>query len=143
MGDRWVFRCKMCGQCCFGLGGIPVDSKELSKIAKFLQLEEKELIEKFLKKGKRYFYIKERDGACIFFDKKEKKCKIHPVKPDICKAWPFLRGNMIDEISFNMAKTYCPGINPEITFEEFVEEGKKYLTKEGLLKPVKPFLILG
>ncbi len=141
MRDKRVFHCKMCGQCCFGFGGILVDSKELSKIANFLHLDKKKVIENFLKKGEKYYYIKEKDGACIFFDKKEKKCKIHPVKPDICKAWPFLRGNMVDEISFNMAKGYCPGINPEVTFEEFVKAGKKYLSKEGLLEAVKPFLI--
>ncbi len=126
-----VFECKMCGLCCFGEGGISVNQQEILRIAEFLNISETEFRKNFLEKRGKNFYIKEKDGVCVFFNK-EKGCEIHPVKPDICKAWPFLKGNMVDEISFEMAKTYCPGINPKAGFKEFVEAGKKYLKENNL-----------
>jgi hypothetical protein len=36
-----------------------------------------------------YFFPREdAEGYCIFFDKKTKKCRIHPVKPETCVAGP-------------------------------------------------------
>jgi hypothetical protein len=36
-----------------------------------------------------YFFPREdAEGYCVFYDKKKKKCRIHPVKPETCVAGP-------------------------------------------------------
>lgn len=61
--------------------------------------ERKEIIEAFLREQNFsaenlfehavYMFPKEdADGHCIFYDKKTKKCKIYPVKPETCAAGP-------------------------------------------------------
>ncbi len=133
MKGKKVFECKKCGFCCYGEGGIVVSHGEILRIAEYMGTSVDELKSSFLKKNGDKFCIKEEDGKCVFFEE-NKGCRIHPVKPNICKAWPFLRGNMVDEISFEMAKQYCPGINPEVTYEEFVKEGKRYLMDMNLIE---------
>ncbi|GAB6887142.1 hypothetical protein JCM13304A_06400 [Desulfothermus okinawensis JCM 13304] len=59
------------------------------------------------------------------------------VKPDICLAWPFFKGNLEDEYSFFLAKEYCPGISRDVSFEEFRKYGLKFLREHDLLKKDK------
>ena len=53
-------------------------------------------------------------------------------KPDICRAWPFFRGNLLDAESLALAKDYCPGIHPEIEWGEFARQGLNYLDAKNL-----------
>ena len=62
-----------------------------------------------------------------------KGCIVHEGKPSICKAWPFFRGNIEDAESLALAKDFCPGINPDISHEDFAREGMAYLEQERLL----------
>lgn len=40
---------------------------------------------------------------------------------------------MADAESLHLAKAFCPGIRPDATHEEFVEEGQSYLEENGLV----------
>ena len=131
--DSPVFTCKMCGRCCHGEGGIVVSPKDLARITKALHLTAEEFIAKYgeYRLGKLQIRTGE-DGACIFF-KDGQGCTVHAGKPDVCRAWPFFRGNIVDPDSLAMAKDYCPGIEPDCTHEAFAKEGRKYLEKHHLL----------
>jgi len=83
------------------------------------------------RKGDKFFIRNNDQGWCIFFNT-GKGCTVHPAKPRTCRAWPFFRGNLMDESSFEMAREYCPGIDPDTDFEEFVRLGVKYLQEHGL-----------
>ncbi len=134
MSEDLVFNCKMCGQCCRGEGGIIVVQEEIEHICKYLNIPEQVFISEYLIKdvcGKYSIKIN-KHGYCIFFDTK-KGCKIHVVKPNICRAWPFFKGNLEDVISFEMAKEYCPGINKDIGFDEFKKYGYRFLRQNGLI----------
>ena len=72
------------------------------------------------------------DGYCIFF-REGKGCIVHEGKPSICKAWPFFRGNLVDEVSFSMAREDCPGIMREVSHVRFAREGYRYLKDYKLL----------
>lgn len=72
------------------------------------------------------------DGYCLFFQQ-GKGCSVHEGKPDICRAWPFFRGNLVDSESFAMAKDFCPGIDEHASHALFCEEGKSYLSNMDLL----------
>ncbi|WP_457571018.1 YkgJ family cysteine cluster protein [Desulfovulcanus sp.] len=133
MSKKLAFDCKMCGQCCQGEGGIVVTDEEQKAIAKFLHLSLPVFRKKYIySKSDKDFIQTDEDSFCIFFQK-ETGCLIHPVKPKVCRAWPFFRGNLVDKTSWEMAKEYCPGINPEVSFEEFIRQGLDYLQKHNLI----------
>ncbi|WP_291327989.1 YkgJ family cysteine cluster protein [Desulfovibrio sp. UCD-KL4C] len=125
-----AFDCKRCGHCCQGEGGIIMTQKDRARLADHLGLSEEEMILKFSEtvNGKIRLKSKE-DGYCIFFDE---GCGVHPGRPDICRAWPFFRGNLIDKTSWEMIQDYCPGVNKDAGHEQFVIQGKKYIRAEGL-----------
>lgn len=128
-----VFTCKQCGQCCEGRGGIVLSKKDLLRLADFLKCSPQEVIDKYgeYSNGKLKLRTGEH-GYCVFFNHAA-SCAVHEGKPDICRAWPFFRGNLLDEFSLSMAQDFCPGINKKISFAKFVSEGFTYLKKEGLL----------
>ena len=102
--------CKNCeGNCCIGESGyIWVNPKEISEIAKFLNMDIDEFKNKYLIKVGYKYSIKEKpykNGfACIFFNN---GCEIYPVRPTQCKTFPFWEyfKNHIEEL-----KKECPGI---------------------------------
>lgn len=128
-----VFNCQMCGQCCEGKGGIVVSPTDLTRLCSFLDISSDAFIQRFCEYlgGKLQICIGE-DGNCIFF-KKGLGCAVHEGKPDICRAWPFFRGNLQDAESFTMAKDFCPGIDKNVSHAAFCSAGKKYLTTHKLL----------
>ena len=80
------------------------------------------------KSGKRRLRSR-ADNYCVFFDQ---GCSVHEAKPDVCRAWPFFKGNLEDAVSWKLAQDYCPGINAEASFAEFVEEGRRCLREDQL-----------
>ncbi len=102
------------------------------RLAQHLDLSVETLIERYGEhQNNKIRLITADDGYCVFFSS-EAGCSIHPARPDICRAWPFFRGNMIDDLSWRLAMDYCPGINPDVTHEDFVNAGRAYLTEHGL-----------
>lgn len=127
-----AFECKMCGHCCHGEGGIVMTDKDRSRLADHLDITVEELVEKYThERGDKLHLTTKDDGFCVFFTQ---GCGVHPGRPDICRAWPYFRGNLIDELSWQMIQDYCPGINPEAGHTEFVRQGKQYLRDEDLLR---------
>ncbi len=127
-----AFDCKMCGHCCEGEGGIIISLKDQQRVAKHLDLSvNKMLVEYALDLNGKPCVRTGKDGFCVFY-KQETGCDIHLARPDICRAWPFFRGNLIDEESWHMIQDYCPGINPKAGHGEFVRQGHAYLHKHGL-----------
>jgi len=119
-----AFECRMCGECCWG-EGISLSKEEIRRISEFLKIGEEEFKRRYCKKKKqRYELLTRSSGYCIFLkeDGERKICMIHPVKPDLCKKWPFFKSIISDEDEWKMAKDACPGINPDAKFEEFVKQ---------------------
>ncbi len=127
-----IFDCQMCGHCCEGTGGIIVSPKDLERICAHLSLTPDEFCNKYgvMRNGKLNVRIGE-DNFCIFFEE-GKGCSVHEGKPDICRAWPYFRGNMIDDQSLHLAKDFCPGIKHDVMHKDFVKEGEKYLREHNL-----------
>lgn len=128
-----AFDCRMCGHCCEGKGGIVVSPSDLQRLSDFLRIPADAVIAAYCEQtgGKLKIRCGE-DGYCIFF-RESKGCIVHEGKPSICKAWPFFRGNIEDPESLALAKDFCPGINPDISHEDFAREGMTYLEQERLL----------
>lgn len=128
-----AFDCRMCGHCCEGKGGIVVSPSDLQRLCDFLRMPADAVIAAYGEQAGDKLKIRcGEDGYCIFF-RQGKGCIVHEGKPSICKAWPFFRGNIEDPESLALAKDFCPGINPDISHEDFAQEGMAYLEKERLL----------
>lgn len=127
-----IFECRMCGQCCEGKGGIVLEQQELERLALFTGLSPEEFQARYCcQTGGKLKLVANEAGYCVFFVP-GKGCDVHEVKPGVCRAWPFFRGNLVDEISLAMAVEYCPGINRQASFEQFRSFGLEYLRKNDL-----------
>jgi len=119
-----AFQCRMCGQCCYGEGGIFLEEDEVERISRFLGMDAASFLSRFCEESHGRFHIKcGPDHWCIFFHQ-EKKCLIHPVKPKRCTLWPYFPAILADEENWELARDSCPGINPNCSFEEFVRQWK-------------------
>lgn len=127
------FSCKRCGHCCFGRGGIVVGQRDLPRLLAYFKMEKEDFLARYteLFDGKPTL-ITGSDGFCYFF-KEGAGCTIHEARPDVCRAWPYFRGNLIDELSFAMAKEDCPGIVKTISHAVFAHDGYAYLEDNQLL----------
>ncbi len=129
------FSCTRCGICCSGENGIVVDNtKDLSRLLEYFNISIDELDSKYAKihNNKRVLRVGE-DKNCLFFEN-GKGCIIHTARPDICRAWPYFRGNMVDSTSFEMAKSDCNGLIKKSLHANFQKEGLAYLKEHNLLK---------
>lgn len=118
------FECKMCGDCCYGEGGIFLSEREVKRIARFLGLSKEDFTGVYCIQKDDQFAIKSHANKYCIFYKEEKQCLIHPVKPQICTRWPFYPSLLNDEDTWKAAQDACPGINPKSSFEDFLRESE-------------------
>lgn len=119
-----AFDCKMCGDCCYGEGGIFLEEGEKERIARFLKISTSDFLNRYCEiRNHRTYLATGDDHFCIFYEKR-KGCRIHPVKPARCTLWPYFPANVNDRETWEAAKDACPGINRECSFEEFVREAR-------------------
>lgn len=120
-----AFKCRMCGTCCYGEGGIFFSEDEKKKMARYLGVPDEMFLEKYCELRHGRFYLSTGpDNYCIFYHR-EKRCLIHPVKPARCLQWPYFPAIVQEKENWEMAKGACPGINPDCSFEQFVQESGK------------------
>jgi Fe-S-cluster containining protein len=113
-----IFVCQMCGDCCNGFGGTYVTEDDIKRICDYTEIGESAFIEKYCDpSGSRFVLTLGDDGCCIFFDP-EKQCTIHPVKPYMCCAWPFLKTIIKNPENWNAMASACPGMKKDIPPED-------------------------
>jgi len=127
-----AFTCRRCGHCCQGEGGIVLAPSDVARLADHLRLDAAAMLEKYAEhvSGKDRLVTGD-DHACIFYDQ---GCTVHAARPDVCRAWPFFRGNIIDPESHAMAAEDCPGISREASHAQFARQGFVYLQSRGLAR---------
>ncbi|MCP4719352.1 MAG: YkgJ family cysteine cluster protein, partial [Desulfobacteraceae bacterium] len=54
-----------------------------------------------------------------FFDK-EKQCTIHPVKPYMCRAWPYIKTIIKNPENWNAMAGACPGMKKNIPHKDLI-----------------------
>jgi len=108
-----IFTCQRCGNCCQGYGGTFVNGHEINAISNFLNLTSTRFIAKFCQySGERPVLVQGDDGYCIFW---KKMCTIHPVKPKMCKQWPFIDSILVDVTNWKIMASCCPGIRTDVS----------------------------
>ena len=90
--DLKLFECLGCGACCRIPNGIVrVSDAEISRISRFLGMTEQEFIanETDVAPDRRCLILKSRsDDSCAWLTE-DNRCRIHPVKPDKCRTFPY------------------------------------------------------
>jgi len=116
---RPVFDCRQCGDCCQGRGGIFVRPEEVEEMAALLKMSPEEFYARFVEVSSQGPHLTTVNGFCVFLE--DNHCRVHPVKPFICRQWPFLPALLVDPEELEGAKGACPGIDPGCSHEDFVD----------------------
>lgn len=136
--EQQDFDCRRCGHCCQGKGGIVVSHGDLKRLCAFMRIAPEEFERAFGERRGGKLHIRPgEDAVCIFFRQNE-GCAVHEAKPDICRAWPYFRGNLVDAESFELSKDFCPGIPPSLPHADFVRQGLIRLEEENLTGAAGP-----
>jgi uncharacterized protein len=125
-----VFLCHQCGDCCVGRGGILVKPHEAEAMAALLALPVAEFRDRFMEASDLGPRLTVANGVCVFL-MAGSLCRVHPVKPFICRQWPFLPAMLVDPDELENAKTACPGLNPDCTHKDFVEAALYHAREEN------------
>lgn len=113
-----IFECRQCGSCCNGFGGTCVTKKDILKISSYIQSDPDTFMNRYcVPSGSRYVLTLGKDGSCIFFDR-TRQCTIHPIKPYMCKAWPFIQPVINHPENWNMMASACPGMKKHIPYKD-------------------------
>lgn len=116
-----IFKCKECGACCKGFGGTYITENDIEKISEFIGTEPEVFLEKYCTlSGSKHVLIQGKDESCIFFDPK-KQCTIHPVKPYMCRAWPFIKTIVSNPENWDAMAGSCPGMEKNINHNTLIK----------------------
>ena len=122
-----LFRCRKCGDCCKGYGGTYLRSEDIEAISRFIGSTPEGFVAQYCSlSGTKPVLAQKSDGYCIFWDK---ICTIHPVKPQMCRRWPFIRSILVDGNNWLVMANSCPGINTDFPVDIVQKYVKKTLGK--------------
>ena len=122
-----LFECRLCGDCCKGYGGTFVTREDIEAISRFIGTDSRIFVTQYCQvSGKRLVLAQGSNGYCIFWDK---LCTIHPVKPLMCRRWPFLGSLLVDSKNWQIMADSCPGIHTDVSVRTLEKCVKKILAK--------------
>jgi Fe-S-cluster containining protein len=109
----------MCGDCCRGYGGTYVTARDIRRIAAYIGEDPNAFVNRYCQlSGKRHVLAQAANGYCIFW---EERCRIHPVKPRMCRRWPYIEAVLEDILNWKTMGASCPGIRTDLP-DDFVRE---------------------
>jgi Fe-S-cluster containining protein len=119
----------MCGDCCRGYGGTYVTEADIAAIAAYLGQDPASFVEKCCRlSGSRQLLAQGPTGHCLFWDR---LCTIHPVKPAMCRAWPFIKSVLVDVGNWHSMATCCPGMRTDVSDDAIKERVRSKLSESG------------
>lgn len=111
-----IFSCTMCGYCCHGETTVSLDETDRARMIKALDMDEKEVRERYWRVSGQSVQMKTVDGHCIFYSE---GCLVHDGRPWRCGQWPLHPSILDDENNFITISESCPGIKKEIGYAKF------------------------
>lgn len=109
-----VFHCRQCGDCCRGYGGTYLRDSDVEAVARYLEITETELVTRYCcPSGGRLLLAQGENGYCVFWN--DGLCGIHPVKPRMCREWPYLQSVLVDVGNWWAMASCCPGMRTDIS----------------------------
>ncbi len=97
----------------------------MAQITAFLNLDPEDLKARYLVASPLGLQVAAQDGACVFLH--NHRCLIHPVKPRICRQWPFLPALLAHPDEFEAAKGACPGLAPAASHQDFLKAASEQI----------------
>lgn len=119
-----LFKCEQCGFCCHGETTVSLDQDDQIRMVKALGLPREKVAEKYWRMNGSTVQMKTADGACIFY---KNGCSVYPGRPWRCAQWPLVPALLGDENNFVIIRDSCPGIDKDLSYEEFRELFAEYL----------------
>ena len=106
------FKCRKCGECCKGYGGTYLTDNDIQIISQYIDSNPRRFVDRYCSlSGNRPVLAQSKNGYCVFWDR---LCKIHPVKPLMCRKWPFLESILVDSANWLIMADSCPGIQTDV-----------------------------
>ncbi|MDR1086430.1 MAG: YkgJ family cysteine cluster protein [Deltaproteobacteria bacterium] len=103
------FKCQRCAGCCYGRGGIWLNRAGRRQAAGHLGMTVGEFTDSCLTWESGLWSVGVgAAGRCLLLS--GSRCLIQPVKPLMCRVWPFFDGPLHDEATFREARAACPGL---------------------------------
>ena len=125
--DQTLFECTRCGDCCKGYGGTYLTESDISTISAFIGVSAPEFLQSFcVLSGQRPVLAQQANGYCIFYDQ---GCRIHAVKPRMCRQWPFIRSLLVDIANWRAMASVCPGMNTQMSDQQLLAAIRRELDK--------------
>lgn len=123
-----LFECLKCGDCCEGYGGTFVTQSDIENIADFIGTPKDTFIKNYCQmSGGKPVLAQKEDKFCIFWDD---LCSIHPVKPKMCRDWPFIKSVILEPKNWEIMSGACPGIRTEFPLTVVADCIKKQFFKD-------------
>jgi Fe-S-cluster containining protein len=117
------FECGSCGDCCKTHGEyafVYLSLKDVDRISAYLDIPRVVFLNTYCAAdADGDIHLRELSGDCSFLEDGN-RCRIYPVRPKQCEAWPFWSENMQRHIWEGPVSACCPGIGC----------GKSYSKKE-------------
>jgi Fe-S-cluster containining protein len=108
-----IFECKQCGDCCQGYGGTFVSPEDIQSIAAYIQTSPDRFVSDYCQiSGGKPVLAQGENGYCVFWNA---TCTIHPVKPRMCRAWPFIKSVLADIANWRIMAGACPGMRTDVS----------------------------
>ena len=126
-----IFQCSRCGYCCQGETTVSLDENDRKRMVEYLGMSEEEVREKYWRVTGNVVQMKVVDGLCIFF---VEGCTVHEGRPWRCAQWPLHPSILGDENNFKTIRESCPGINQEISYEEFCRILQEIMDERKVIK---------
>lgn len=123
-----IFTCTQCGDCCKGYGGTVISESDAKQIADYLNIPLEQFFrDHCINSGKKRMLNQQSSGYCTFWDE---NCTIHPVKPGMCRAWPFIKSVLIDAANWRIMAGSCPGMRSDINDERIYQETRQSIKRQ-------------
>ena len=124
-----LFKCIQCGDCCKGYGGTVISDTDTQQIADYIDMPLEQFIKNHcVESGNMRMLKQQPSGYCTFWDK---NCTIHPVKPAMCRAWPFIKSVLIDAANWQIMAGSCPGMRTDVDDERICHEIRQSIKRHG------------
>ena len=129
IGPQALFECRRCGDCCKGFGGTYLAAEDIEAISRYIGSNPEKFVARYCShSGTKPVLAQKSDGYCIFWDK---TCTIHPVKPRMCRKWPFIESILVDAENWLIMAGSCPGIQTDVPIDAVQKYVKKILGEDN------------
>ncbi len=123
-----IFACRRCGDCCRGYGGTYLTEADMAAISSYVGVDRAVFKGRYcVMSGGRPVIRQAENGYCVFWD--GGLCAIHPVKPRMCRQWPFLESVLVDVSNWKAMASCCPGMRTDLPDEIILAGVRAYLER--------------